>query len=689
MRRGTLALIVGLALGAAPSARGADEEPLPDPVRTLEVASEDALDEARAAFPKDAEGDALVVSWLRDDARRARLSPRTLTALAVLAAERGLKGANAGLRALVRDEAQPREVRAAAITALATTGTLADVSALGDAVPAFPEAASRALAAIGGDTARAALRRNESGEAPLDVAAALVRMSDDAPLARLVAALRDPATSPRAAELLRWATGADLPAESAAWETWVRRRTLAKRFADPDAGAAQAAVEEVVATLRGASGDAAADDLCAVLADERAHVFARAKAALALGLGGRSDRMSDLLAATPSGVPGEVRRAAVDALARVGDLSCAVPLARGLALDTDLDRLAAKRAVRQEFTPVDPAVVRTLLRLGVRGGVEGAWGALLEVLEGDYRTGLHRDAMRAFAEVSAGELFGYQPDAAKPDRLAAVARMRAWWREARETIPVAAREDHPGRAAFERDLEPLIHELGELKFLTSWRARMALAVLAEPAHDRLVAALSDRDVQIRMGAAQVLGTAGLRRSAVPLARRLADEPNAAARTRLLTAIESCGRPLREGVVLADGKPSPQWVPTIREAVRNALADRNLDVRAAAAGALGVVGDAEEDRERLVAARAEPRNAAPAFRSASAGALLRLGDRSGLVDLAADLRSDDVAVRAEALRLVRAAGRDVPGYDPDASPEARDAAAAAWLAAEAVPAGGRR
>jgi hypothetical protein len=77
----------------------------------------------------------------------------------------------------------------------------------------------------------------------------------------------------------------------------------------------------------------------------------------------------------------------------------------------------------------------------------------------------------------------------------------------------------------------------------------------------------------------------------------------------------------------------------------------------------------------------------AFRVVSAASLLRFCDRSCVGDLASELRCDEVARRAEALRLVRAAGEEVPGYDPDAAPEVRDGAVRAFEAA--VPGGERR
>jgi len=106
-------------------------------------------------------------------------------------------------------------------------------------------------------------------------------------------------------------------------------------------------------------------------------------------------------------------------------------------------------------------------------------------------------------------------------------------------------------------------------------------------------------------------------------------------------------------------------------VREALGDRSLDVRIAAAAALGRVGDPAADPAALLRSRALPVNQVEAFRAASAVALLRLGDRSGMPDLVAELRSGDVARRTAAAQALAQAGVDLGGYDPDAPPQQRE------------------
>jgi hypothetical protein len=336
-------------------------------------------------------------------------------------------------------------------------------------------------------------------------------------------------------------------------------------------------------------------------------------------------------------------------------------LAASLVTDVDRDRLSAKRGKENDFFPVDPCFVRALFRMGCRG----ATSRLIDLLAGEYRTRLHRDCLRALAEVSGGRDFGFEPDAVKSERKAAVDRIRAWWREARETIPIAPKADDPGWPQFRKAIDERIATLGGFKFLYQLRAKNALIDLAEPAMPQLEAALASDSQLIRMGVADVLCAAGLRVSAQALAARLAAEPNPAVRTRLLAALEVCGRPWPDGRK-AGG-------PEIADAVRAMLDDRSLDVRIAAARTLGVVGDVTADVPRLLAARADVRNADATFRFTAAAAAIRLAFRSCLPDIVAQLRSDDIALRSEAARALTAGGIDLHGYDPDQPPDAREEA----------------
>jgi HEAT repeat protein len=237
-------------------------------------------------------------------------------------------------------------------------------------------------------------------------------------------------------------------------------------------------------------------------------------------------------------------------------------------------------------------------------------------------------------------------------------------------VQLAPRADDPGWAAFRKAIDENIEKLGGFKFLYQMRAKNLLIDLAEPARPQIEAALSLANEHVRMGAADVLAGAGLRDAAAALGERLAAEPNPAVRTRILAALEVCGRPW------PDGRPAAG--PQMAEAVRGALGDRSPDVRIAAARTLGVVGELLADAPRLAAASAEARNnptddPAPAFRFAAAASLLRLARRAALSDIVKHLRSEDVALRAEGARALVAAGFDLQGYDPDLPTEQREAA----------------
>ncbi|MCE9635414.1 MAG: hypothetical protein K8T90_06885 [Planctomycetes bacterium] len=658
--RASAAALAVAALGflAIPSTGRAEDE-VPEAVRAIDAA--DGVDRGAAAKALGARPDAddLIVIWLRDGERRAKLGAPALEALARLAGERKLQLANSGLRALVRDSAQPLAVRETAARTLGVTGSIADVSALADALNDIPDACCRSLVAIGGDAALGALRRGMTSDPPPVAIAALAKFGDTSGLAALVEKLDAPADRDAIAGLLRWATGRDLAADKATWSRFLAQVDLADRFGSADSDAAQAAVEEAAAKIR-TSGRDVGGIVAAVLADPQFPVFARSKAALTLGLSGLPSWNAELLAATANGQPGDVRWAAGNALARVGDLSCVVPLVKMLVHDEDRDRLAAKRSLKGEFSPVDPSFVRALHRLGIRG----ATMPLLELFAGEYRTGLHRDALRALGEVSDGETFEFQPDSATPDRLASLEKMKAWWREARERIPIAPRADDPGAAALQADIANLIPELGTFKFLYQLRAKKALTLLAEPAAEQLVAALAADSTQIRIGAADVMEGSTLRAFAAPLAARLSVEPNTAVKTKLLGALATCARRDAAGNV-----PSAD---AVLAAVNAALADRDLDVRIAAVRVLGVVG-VGSDAARIAGLADLPRNKVDGFADAALGARFLLGDRTALPGLCTLLRSDEIARVAETVRVLRLAKCDLHGFDPDGAPEARESA----------------
>ena len=666
-RRLALGLVLALPIGLGALAAAAWAEEPPPEIRALDTADDEARVAAEMALNELDGRDELVAAVLRDVEAFHSLGADGQAALVRLAAATELAYVNSALRRVVRDETLADGVRRAAVVALGQRGGVADVSAIGGVLDAFPAEAARALASIGGRSAESLLRKHAGPDADPAIMAALAKLGDDEQLLPLVLRLRseDAAQRERIGALLAWATGRQLPPDAGPWEAHLRRRRLAAQLAHEDLEHAQTAAQELAGVLRSRTSANLESDLVAILGDAGWHFHARSAAALVLGLGDARGAKDALLHAARNQEQGSVRLYAAEALARVGDLSVAVPLADLLVHDEDRDRIAARRktdGTMGEFFPVDPAMMRTMLRLGCPGVVE----AEIEILDGNYRTRMLRDTVRALREVSDGEDFAYEPDAPKDMRAASVVLMRAWWSEARDAIGIAPATDDPGWDVFRGHVAERIEGLGAFKFLYQLRAKKALIIVAEPALPQLIDALAHDELHVRMGAAEVLRGAGLRAAGPALAARLAVEENPAARSKLVWALERCGRRDVNG-------DAPR---VVRDAVRGAFADRELEVRIAAARTIGVVGDPAVDiallqRERE--GRDGPASTFQAFRAASAGALLLLGDASAFDDLVTELLCDDVARRATAADFVRRAGHDLQGYDADASEPDRVAA----------------
>jgi HEAT repeat protein len=243
-----------------------------------------------------------------------------------------------------------------------------------------------------------------------------------------------------------------------------------------------------------------------------------------------------------------------------------------------------------------------------------------------------------------------------------------WWDGARDEIALAPAPDAPGWSTFRARVAEKIKLLGTYKFLHQKRAKETLVVVADVVREQIESALTDPDLQVRIGAADVLRGAGVRAAVPALAAALVGEENDAVATKLLAALTHCGRPRTDGT-RAGTKAARE---AARAAILPRLTARALGVRILAAQALGVFGT-HGDTTALQSARAEARNADQAFRAMSAGSLLRLGDASAAEDLLAELACEDVARRADALGLLTAAGVSDSGYEPDAAPDLRNAA----------------
>jgi len=169
MRRLVTVLTLALALGAAPPWASAEEPP--PAIRALDTDDADARDVARSALAARDDGAALVAAVLRDVDAFEGLGLHARVALVELAGEADLAHVNSALRRIVRDEAGDAAVRRAAVTALGRRGGVADVTAVGGVLDAFPEEAARALAEIGGRSAESVLRKSAWPDAHVAVRA--------------------------------------------------------------------------------------------------------------------------------------------------------------------------------------------------------------------------------------------------------------------------------------------------------------------------------------------------------------------------------------------------------------------------------------------------------------------------------------------------------------------------------------
>ncbi len=643
----------------APDVRAQEPPPV---IRALDDATAEGLEAAIAALRAHPERDALVASTVRDVEALSALSEQARLALLDIVEKDDVPYANSGLRDLVRGDGFSLPVRQRAAQVLGVRGTLADVSALGAAVSDLPEAASRALVSIGGRSAESALRKSAGESPPLAVRGALVRIGDRDQLRTLVDFIGDADSREEAVRQLRWATGRDLPPEEPAWRAYARRLALADELGHDDPERSRSAASGLAPVLRSRTSANLEDDLIALAGEEHWPLFARDKSALVLGLGRSTKAQPTLLALCKRRDDtdhGSLRLYSAEALARVGDLSSAVPLAAILVHDEDKDRIKARRGKQGEYFPVDPGIVRALTRMGCPGAVQ----SLVDLLAGDFRTRMHRDALRALREVTGGDDFGFEPDSSKPSRVAGHARIAQWWQDRRATLELAPSPDDAGWETFREHVAAEIEKLSQFKFLYQKRAKLTLTIVAEPALPQLVDALSHDVLHVRMGAAEVLALAAIPAAAEPLAACLSKEEKSPARTKLLRGIARCARP-RPGV--------PTASKSVQAAVRRALDDRVLDVRIEAVIALRVVGD-ESDSARIATAAERPENDVPAFRTGAAATRLLLGDVSGLLHLLAEMRSGDVLRRTEAAAVLTAAGIDLQGYDPDATEAAREKA----------------
>jgi hypothetical protein len=234
---------------------------------------------------------------------------------------------------------------------------------------------------------------------------------------------------------------------------------------------------------------------------------------------------------------------------------------------------------------------------------------------------------------------------------------------------------HPDEAYAQR-VAQLIRDLGSTDSFSKREAAMAqLVVLPQPPREALTAAAAGPDPEVRWRAKQILQTATAESDRVLYAAlRVAEERKLPGLTvELIRAVPLCDKPhlvygvgeAMQAVARADDA----------DALRGALKSRNVELRVAAAGALGKALGQRAAEELLAIAQDKEDK----VKVAAARALANLGDRRSLAVLLRLLSSDEVTVRVTAAITLQAlTGREF-AYAAYDTPSKREAAIAKWTA----------
>jgi hypothetical protein len=232
---------------------------------------------------------------------------------------------------------------------------------------------------------------------------------------------------------------------------------------------------------------------------------------------------------------------------------------------------------------------------------------------------------------------------------------------------------HPDEAYRQR-VAQLIRDLGSSEsFVKREQAMSQLVVLPQPPREALATAAAGDDPEVRWRAKQILQTATTESDRVLYAAlRVIEEKKPAGLTEeLVRAVPLCDKPhliyavgeaMRASARASDAAP-----------LREALKSKNLEVRVAAAGALGKAlgAKAADDLHGLAS---DPQDK---VKVAAARALANTGDRRSLQALVALLSSDEINVRVMSAVTLRALTDKDFGYAAYDVPSKRDAAIAKW------------
>jgi hypothetical protein len=239
---------------------------------------------------------------------------------------------------------------------------------------------------------------------------------------------------------------------------------------------------------------------------------------------------------------------------------------------------------------------------------------------------------------------------------------------------------HPDEAYAQR-VAQLIRDLGSTESFAKREGAMAqLLVLPQPPREALTSAAAGSDPEVRWRSKHILQTATVESDRVLYAAlRVSGEKKLAGLTvELIRAVPLCDK---QHLVYAIGE-AMQAVATAEDAdaLRDALKSKNVELRVAAAGALGkALGrEAADDLQKLT------NDSQDQVKVAAARALANVGDRRSLNVLVGLLSAGDVNVRATAavtLRALTDKDFDYAAYDKPAKRDVAIAKWKAWLARE--------
>jgi HEAT repeat protein len=354
------------------------------------------------------------------------------------------------------------------------------------------------------------------------------------------------------------------------------------------------------------------------------NAYDRASAAQAAGAVQASSLAPRLRAALSDADPDVVRNAAL-ALAHLGAAQ-AIP------------ELEAAHA-RAHYAETRRDLAYALGRLGSTAGVLTLLGGL------DHDDDLVREAFFELFFALTGEHRGYEPLAPRPERLAALAELQAWW--AREGAPAKLRP-------FPRDADPIAEA-------HAWK------LVNDIGGNDMVASTPEKDAALEEE------LVGMGKYAVPaLVRGLKYPPGFAEKRAALCRM--LGR-------VGDGRAAPALAATLRDPVVSVAAWACWALEGLADPATQAALVRYEQRLRtLIASDGVPPEAGPGERllAQAARARLALGDESARHVLAALLIASDDGARRLAFEALLARYGEDRGYDPAADEASRRKAAARWM-----------